>query len=56
MYAKNEFLTKAWLQIQIIFQILNLNSYTRLKSKTYIKQFPKITSTLPEVLLIKAKP
>jgi hypothetical protein len=30
MYAKNEFLTKAWVQIQIIFQILNLNSYTQL--------------------------
>jgi hypothetical protein len=33
MYAKNVFLTKAWLQIQIIFQILNLSSYTRLNPK-----------------------
>jgi hypothetical protein len=33
MYAKNEFLTKAWLQIQFIFQILNLSSYTRLNPK-----------------------
>jgi hypothetical protein len=56
MYDKNELLTKAWLQIQIIFQILNLSSYTRLNPKTSIKQIPKIKSTLPEVLLIKAKP
>jgi hypothetical protein len=28
----------------------------KIKSKTSIKQFPKIKSTLPEVLLIKAKP
>jgi hypothetical protein len=33
MYAKNELLTKAWLQIQIIFQILNLSSYTSLNPK-----------------------
>jgi hypothetical protein len=33
MYAKNELLTKAWVQIQIIFQILNLKSYTRLNPK-----------------------
>jgi hypothetical protein len=30
MYAKKELLTKAGMHIQIIFQILNLNSYTRL--------------------------
>jgi hypothetical protein len=28
----------------------------KIKSKTSIKQFPKIKTTLPEVLLIKAKP
>jgi hypothetical protein len=27
-----------------------------IKSKTSIKQFPKIKSTLPEVLLVKEKP
>jgi hypothetical protein len=28
----------------------------KIKSKTSIKKFPKIKSTLPEILLIKAKP
>jgi hypothetical protein len=28
----------------------------KIKSKTFIKQIPKIKSTLPEVLLIKGKP
>jgi ribosomal protein L1 len=31
---KNEFLTKAWLQIQNIFQIFNLNSYTNSRKFT----------------------
>jgi hypothetical protein len=54
MYAKNEFVTKAWLQIQIIsdfeFKLLH-----KIKSKKSIKQFPKIPSIIPEVLIIKAK-
>jgi hypothetical protein len=37
MYAKKELLTKAWLQIQIIFQILDLSSHTRLNPKHLLK-------------------
>jgi hypothetical protein len=56
MYAKNEFLTKAWEQIQIIFSDFAFELLHKIKSKSSIKQFPKIKSTLPEVLLNKAKP
>jgi hypothetical protein len=56
MYAKNEFLTKAWVQIQIIFSEFEFKLLHNIKAKSSIKQFPKIKSTLPEVLINKEKP
>jgi hypothetical protein len=41
MYAKYKLLTKAEVQIQIIFQLLNLNSYTRLNPKHKLKHILK---------------
>jgi hypothetical protein len=37
MYAKNELLTKAWVQIQIIVQILEFKLLHKIKSKSPIK-------------------
>jgi hypothetical protein len=56
MYAKNDLLTKEWVQIQIIFSDFEFKRLHKIKSKSPITQFPKITSIIPEVLINKAKP
>jgi hypothetical protein len=56
MYAKNEFLTKSMSADSNYFSDFEFKLLHTIKSKSPIKQFPKITFILPEVLIIKTKP
>jgi hypothetical protein len=55
MYTKNE-LDQGMVADSIYFSYFEFKLLHKLKSKTSIKQIPKIKTTLPEVLLIKPKP